>query len=75
MVQDTLNQAVNVGNEKQGRRISESIYLMKNVQSPAILVECGFLSNGEETVLLQQPDYQLTLATAIAAGCMAWNGE
>lgn len=75
MVQDTLNQAVNAGNEKQGRRISESIYLMKHVQSPAILVECGFLSNGEETVLLQQPDYQLTLATAIAAGCMAWNGE
>ena len=75
MVQDLLNQAVNVGNEKQGRRISDSIYLMKQVQSPAVLVECGFLSNGEETVLLQQPDYQLTLATAITAGCMAWNGE
>ena len=75
MVQDLLNQAVNVGNEKQGRRISDSIYLMKQVQSPAVLVECGFLSNGEETVLLQQPDYQLTLAAAITAGCMAWNGE
>lgn len=75
MVQDALNQTVNAGNEKQGRRIADSIYLMKHVQSPAVLVECGFLSNGEETVLLQKTDYQLTLATAIAAGCMAWNGE
>ena len=75
MVQDALNQTVNAGKEKQGRRIADSIYLMKHVQSPAVLVECGFLSNGEETVLLQKPDYQLTLATAIAAGCMAWNGE
>lgn len=75
MVQDALNQTVNAGNEKQGRRIADSIYLMKHVQSPAVLVECGFLSNGEETVLLQKPDYQLTLAAAIAAGCMAWNGE
>ena len=50
----------------------------KNTQEKmnrAVLVECGFLSNGEETVLLQQPDYQLTLAAAITAGCMAWNGE
>ena len=75
MVQDALNQTVNAGNEKQGRRIADSIYLMKHVQSPAVLVECGFLSNGEETVLLQKPDYQLTLAAAIAAGCMTWNGE
>ena len=75
MVQDALNRTVNAGNEKQGRRIADSIYLMKNVQSPAVLVECGFLSNGEETVLLQKPDYQLMLAAAIAAGCMAWNGE
>ncbi|MGI5988346.1 MAG: N-acetylmuramoyl-L-alanine amidase [Dysosmobacter sp.] len=75
MVQDALNQTVNAGNEKQGRRIADSIYLMKHVQSPAVLVECGFLSNGEETVLLQKPDYQLTLAAAIAAGYMAWNGE
>ncbi len=41
---------------------------MKHADCPAVLVECGFLSNPEETVLLQQPDYQLHMAAAIAAG-------
>lgn len=40
---------------------------MKHADCPAVLVECGFLSNPEETVLLQQPDYQLHMAAAIAA--------
>ena len=44
---------------------------MKNINVPGILVECGFLSNKEETALLQQPDYQVRLATAITAGCLA----
>lgn len=73
-VQDALNLTINPGNEKHSREIPDSIYLMKHVTAPAILVECGFLSNGEETVLLQQPEYQLTLAAAITAGYMSWNG-
>ena len=54
--------------EKVAKRIDDSIYIMKHADCPAVLVECGFLSNPEETVLLQQPDYQLHMAAAIAAG-------
>lgn len=54
--------------EKAAKRIDDSIYIMKHADCPAVLVECGFLSNPEETVLLQQPDYQLHMAAAIAAG-------
>jgi N-acetylmuramoyl-L-alanine amidase len=68
VVQDSLNSSVNAGNEKQPKKISDTIYLMKNVTAPAILVECGFLSNGEETGKLQEPSYQLTLAAAITTG-------
>ena len=39
---------------------------------PAVLVECGFLSNREEAARLQQEDYQKTLATVIAAGYLRW---
>ena len=70
-VQDALNIAVNAENEKKTKAIPATIYLMKNINVPGILVECGFLSNKEETALLQQPDYQVRLATAIAAGCLA----
>ena len=67
-VQDALNGVINVGNEKHPKQIPATIYLMKNITSPGIIVECGFLSNPEETGRLQQPDYQRKLAAAIAAG-------
>ena len=66
-IQNDLNMAVNT-REKAAKRIDDSIYIMKHADCPAVLVECGFLSNPEETVLLQQPDYQLHMAAAIAAG-------
>ncbi len=70
-VQDALNAAVNVS-DKESRRIGEEIYLMKHAECPAVLVECGFLSNEAETALLQQPAYQLRLAAAIAAGYLQY---
>ena len=70
-VQDALNAGINSGNEKHPRQIPDSIYLMKNITVPGVLVECGFLSNGPETERLQDPDYQLRLAAAIAAGFLS----
>ena len=75
VVQETLNAVINVGNEKQSKRIPDTIYLMKNVTAPAILVECGFLSNSAETMQLQQPSYQLKLAAAIAGGYLRCAGD
>ena len=46
-VQVALNAAVNPGNEKSRKVIDKSVYLMKNISCPAVLVECGFLSNAE----------------------------
>lgn len=67
-VQQALNRSVNPGNEKQAREIDKTIYLMKQIERPGILVECGFLSNEEDTRLLQMPGYQTRLGAAIAAG-------
>lgn len=70
LVQDSLNGAINIGNEKQEKKIPDTIYLMKHVTAPAILVECGFLSHPEETKLLQDPSHQIKLAAAMTAGCL-----
>ena len=67
-VQDLLNQTINVGCEKACRPISKQIYLMKHVTAPAILIECGFLSNPDETALLKTKQHQLRLAAAVSAG-------
>lgn len=56
---------------KQKREAAKShpnIYLMKNAVIPAVIVECGFLSNAEEERLLNQSDYQKKLADAITNG-------
>lgn len=44
----------------------KSLFLMKNPPIPAILVECGFLSNPNEEKKLQEEEYQARLAWAIA---------
>ncbi len=69
-VQAALNKSVNVGNEKHEKLIDPSIFLMKNVTCPAILVECGFLSNAAETQCLQTPEHQTRLALTIVAGLL-----
>ena len=70
-VQRALNAAVNLGNEKSRKAIDKSVYLMKSINCPAVLVECGFLSNAEEAARLCETDYQRKLAVTVAAGFLA----
>lgn len=71
-IQDDLNLCANPGNEKHTRQIPSAVYLMKHCTVPGVLMECGFLSNSEETQKLQEPSYQRKLAAAIAAGYLRW---
>lgn len=52
-------------NRRVAAPISDSIYLMKNVDCTAILVECGFLSNPAEAAKLKSADYQISLAAVL----------
>jgi len=47
-----------------------SVYLMQHIDCPAILVECGFLSNPWEVSLLRTDSYQRKLAASLFAGFM-----
>lgn len=59
-------QALNANNHRKTKP-AESIYLMKHIETTGVLVECGFLSNHQEGLLLQQPDYQKKLSAAICS--------
>ena len=72
MMQQTLNTAVNPNNEKVAKPIGSDIYIMAHSEHPALLVECGFLSNPEETRQLQTNDYQMKLAAAICCGYLQY---
>ena len=69
-VQAALNSSVNAGREKQAAQVPSSVYLMKSINAPGVLVECGFLSSPEETELLKDPSYHTKLAAAITAGVL-----
>lgn len=51
---------------------SDSYYLLKHSQVPSIIIECGFLSNPEETAKLTDPNYQKQIAYAICLGICAY---
>lgn len=43
-------------------------YIVKSGAPPAVIVECGFLSNPAEEALLNKSQYQVKIVTAIAQG-------
>ena len=55
-------------NHRQVKQAEKSIYLMKQLDCPAVIVECGFLSNPDEEARLAQPEYHKKLALCIACG-------
>ena len=52
-------------NKRQIKPADSSIYVLNHAQMPAILVECGFLSNEAELENLKSKDYQASLALLI----------
>ena len=75
LTQETLRAALDPGNTREAKPIPDSVYLMNHITCPAILVECGFLSNAEEELLLQSGAYQTKLASALAASWLQWLDE
>lgn len=64
--QEKLSTVLNPDNQRKATGIPEHVYLFQHIDCPAILVECGFLSNGEEASLLLTDSYQRKIAVALA---------
>ena len=65
-MQKLLLTSVNPGSSRQAKP-STGIYLMEHVKCPAVLIECGFLSNSEEEKKLRDPEYQKNLCAVLAS--------
>ena len=70
-VRDAVVAWIQPQNTREMKKATDGIYLLHHTTTPAILVECGFLSNPEERDKLKLPAYQQQVAFAIAAGY--WN--
>lgn len=69
-IQAALNDTVN-DRAKEPKSAGSGVYLLHNAEIPAILVECGFLSNREETALLNTQAYQTRLALTILSATLS----
>lgn len=58
--------------ERQAKQASDDIYLMKQLNCPAVIAECGFLSNVQEAQLLKQDSYQKRLAVCMICGYLQY---
>ncbi len=67
-IQDCIVNTLQKDNKRQIKECGTSVFLMYNAVKPAILVECGFLSNYEETQKLKSSEYQKKIAFCIAMG-------
>ena len=66
-IQQNLNQAIQKDNKRVAMKL-DNVYIIKHVEIPISIVECGFLSNKEEEQLLLDDSYQDKLAWGIYNG-------
>lgn len=59
-----------MGWKNRGVKTTTSLYVLRKTEASAVLVECGFISNNEESRLLFMDRYQEKLAQAIADGVL-----
>jgi len=73
-VQDTFKNLLQPDNNRKIKASDRSLYLLHNIKSPAIMVECGFLSDVKEARLLNTEDYQRQVAFCITSGLTEYIG-
>lgn len=67
IIQENLNKNIEIENNRKSLPIN-GIYIMDKLEIPAVIVECGFLSNPEETENLKNEQYQNKLVWGIYLG-------
>ena len=69
LVQSYAKKYTDPTNTREIKASGDSIYILKRIEMPAILVECGFISNPDERAALLTPKYRARLAAVIFSSC------
>ena len=74
-IQSTIKQLLQPQNERVIKKGTKSIYILNNATIPAIIVECGFMSNQKELSLLKDENYQKKMAFSILCGIISYHNS
>lgn len=67
-IQDSIVSLIQPENVRVVKKATSSTFLLDKAKVPAVIVECGFLSNQTELQLLKTDEYQKQMAFAIFCG-------
>lgn len=67
-IQNTFRDKLQSDNDRKIKKSGKEIYLLNNIKSPAVMVECGFMSNYSEALKLEDNGYQIKIALVIVDG-------
>lgn len=65
IMQKKLVEMLQPENTRQAKACGDSVYLIYHAKMPALLIECGFLSNPDDAAKLSSPEYQGKVAFTI----------
>ena len=72
ILQNTIVKQLQNDNTRQIKEATDSLFLLYNAEIPAVMVECGFLSNPEEAQKLNTDEYQQQMSFAIMCGILEY---
>ncbi|WP_295209577.1 N-acetylmuramoyl-L-alanine amidase [Ruminococcus sp.] len=62
-------------NMRETKPVGDELYLLNNTDNPAVMIECGFLSNPEEAAKLESAEYQKQVAFTVLTGITEYRGQ
>lgn len=71
LVQENIGKTTQIDNNRVAMEIN-GVKIIEKSTIPAILIECGFLSNEEEAKMLNTEEYQKQIAEGIVNGIVQW---
>lgn len=72
LIQTEAKNTLQSNNKRNIKEATSSIFLLHNATFPAVLIECGFLSNPDEARALGDADYRQKLAEVIFKSIMTY---
>lgn len=71
-IQTSVTLTLQRKNDRVVKKSGSGIYLLYHAKIPAVLVECGFISNSDEVKKLKDESYRMKLAILIADGLLKY---
>lgn len=67
-IKNSVTNLLQPENTRETKPADKNIFLLRNAQIPAVVVECGFISNPDEAQKLMNSSYQKNMAFSIFCG-------